>query len=45
MPEWLMKSLPRTSGRRTFATWKHWKAEDPLQPSGLIGPVRILISE
>ncbi len=40
-PEWLNKNLPRTSGRRTFATWKHWKAQDPLLPSGLLGPVRV----
>lgn len=40
-PDWLTKNLPRTSGRRTFSTWRHWKAEDPLLPSGLLGPVRL----
>jgi len=42
MPEWLTNNTPRTSGRRTFATWKHWKAENPLLPSGLLGPVRLV---
>ena len=41
-PEWLTKNTPRTSGRRTFATWRFWKAEDPLLPSGLLGPVRLV---
>ncbi len=41
-PEWLTKKTARTSGRVTFATWRHWKAEDPLLPSGLLGPVRLV---
>ncbi len=45
MPEWLTNNTPRTSGRRTFATWKHWKAENPLLPSGLLGPVRVMRTE
>ena len=27
--------------RVTFATWKHFRADSPLLPSGLIGPVRL----
>jgi hypothetical protein len=39
-PEWLKKGEPRTEPRRlAFCTWKHWRREDPLLPSGLIGPV------
>lgn len=38
-PDWLTQKKKRTSGRQTFATWKHWSAEDQLVPSGLIGPV------
>lgn len=43
IPDWLIKGTPRpTSQRRTFATWQIFKPEDPLSPSGLIGPVRII---
>jgi len=38
-PEWLVDGAPRTSGRTTFSTWKHWTKDDALLPSGLLGPV------
>jgi hypothetical protein len=41
-PEWLLQKKPRESGRIALGTWKHWKKDDALQPSGLIGPVRIV---
>ncbi len=41
-PEWLLNGKPRTSGRYTFTTFKHYKADSPLLKSGLIGPVKIL---
>lgn len=41
-PDWMKEGRPRTSGRYTFATWKHYSADTPLMPSGLKGPVRIL---
>jgi hypothetical protein len=41
-PEWLLNGKPRTSGRFTFTTYKHYNADSPLLKSGLIGPVRIL---
>jgi hypothetical protein len=41
-PEWLKNETPRTSGRYTFATHRHYKKDAPLLPSGLLGPVRIL---
>ena len=41
LPDWLLKSTPRTSGRITFATYNTWKKDDPLLPSGLLGPVTI----
>jgi len=31
--------------RITFATWQHFTAKDPLVDSGLIGPVRLLITK
>jgi len=41
-PEWLTEGKPRPqSSRVTFTTWKHWSADDPLRPSGLIGPVTL----
>ena len=41
-PEWFLKNQPRpVKERLTFTTWKHWNKDDPLMPSGLIGPVKI----
>ncbi|MBI4978655.1 MAG: hypothetical protein HZC28_14335 [Spirochaetes bacterium] len=44
-PEWLTNGSPRTSGRLTFTTWKHWKKDADLLTSGLIGPVVIRVIE
>ena len=45
-PEWLQKGRPRPEPRRlTFTTFKHWKKDDNLLPSGLIGPVVIRATE
>ncbi len=44
-PDWLLKKQIRTSGRYTFTTAKFYKQDSELLKSGLIGPVRILISE
>jgi len=41
-PQWLTDGTPRTSGRHTFTTFRHYTADSPLQPSGLLGPVTIL---
>ena len=41
-PEWLQKGLPRTSGRFTFTTFKHYNKDSKLLKSGLMGPVKIL---
>jgi hypothetical protein len=40
-PEWLKDGGPRTSGRYTFTTYKHFTKESPLLESGLLGPVTI----
>jgi hypothetical protein len=41
-PDWMTNGKPRPSPKRiTFTTWKHYKANDPLSPSGLIGPVTL----
>ena len=44
-PEWLVKNGPRTSGRRTFSTFKHWDKNSPLMESGLLGPVTVQTGE
>jgi hypothetical protein len=41
-PEWLLEGKPRTSGRYTFASWRHYRKESNLLESGLMGPVCIL---
>jgi len=42
-PEWLLAGKTRTSGRYTFTTYKHYTKDDPLLPSGLLGPVRVVV--
>ena len=45
-PEWMQKGQPRpVKERLTFTTWKHWHKDSPLQPSGLLGPVKLLTLE
>jgi hypothetical protein len=40
-PDWLLKGEPRPDGRVTFCTRKAYAKDDPLLPSGLLGPVRL----
>lgn len=40
-PEWLKKGEPRPTPRISLPTYRYWKADDPLLPSGLIGEVRL----
>jgi hypothetical protein len=41
-PDWLAQGTPRpSSGRRTFTTWNYVEKEQPLLPSGLLGPVTL----
>lgn len=41
-PGWFYSgSQPKNRRRHTFSTWKHYTAEDPLLPAGLLGPVTI----
>ncbi len=44
-PRWLQEGKPSPTGRYTFTSWRLWKKNDPLQPSGLLGPVRLLAAE
>lgn len=43
-PNWLLQGKARTSGRYTFTTYRHYKKDSPLLPSGLLGPVTIIHS-
>ena len=41
-PDWFVEVNPRPVPQRlTFTTWKHWAKDDPLLPSGLLGPVYV----
>jgi hypothetical protein len=45
-PAWMQKGEPRpVKERLTFTTWKHWHKDSPLQPSGMLGPVKVLTLE
>jgi hypothetical protein len=42
-PDWLKGPNPKLPGQRvTFATWEFFGKNDPLLPSGLIGPAKIV---
>jgi len=43
LPQWLIDDKPRPEPRRkTFSTYSYYKRDDPLLPSGLVGPVKLL---
>ncbi|MCC6490603.1 MAG: hypothetical protein IT364_24165 [Candidatus Hydrogenedentes bacterium] len=44
-PQWMIDNQPSPTGRRTLATWQHWTKDDPLLPSGLLGPVTLMEEE
>jgi hypothetical protein len=42
-PDWFVNNQPRPSqGRKTFNIWYYHRKESPLQPAGLLGPVRLV---
>ncbi|HVJ02848.1 MAG TPA: hypothetical protein VM662_11745, partial [Sphingomonas sp.] len=42
LPDWLYRPGARRDWpRHSFSTWKHYEADSPLLPSGLLGPVRL----
>jgi alpha-L-rhamnosidase len=42
-PDWFLEGKPRPSeGRKGFLLWHYHRPDSPLQPAGLIGPVRLL---
>ena len=40
-PQWLNAGQPSPTGRYTFTSWRLWKKDDALLPSGLLGPVTL----
>jgi hypothetical protein len=40
-PDWLQEGKPSPAGRFTFTSWRLWKKDDALLPSGLLGPVNL----
>ncbi|MBI4658823.1 MAG: hypothetical protein HY735_08270 [Verrucomicrobia bacterium] len=44
-PKWFEEGKSSPTGRYTFTSWRLWKKDSPLQESGLLGPVKIEVSE
>ncbi|WP_298495916.1 glycosyl hydrolase [uncultured Algibacter sp.] len=44
-PEWLLNSTNRPTERVTLAAFKHWHKDSALLPSGLLGPVKIIVNK
>jgi hypothetical protein len=44
-PKWLLNNSNRPTERVTLAAFKHYNKNSELLPSGLIGPVRIIVSK
>mgnify|MGYP006198232703 CR=1 FL=1 len=40
-PQWLLDGKPQPGKRTTFTTYNPYKADTPLLPSGLLGPVKL----
>ncbi|WP_396600667.1 glycosyl hydrolase [Algibacter sp. R77976] len=45
LPDWLLQNIERPSKRITFPSWKHWRKDDELLTSGLLGPVKLIVSK
>ena len=43
LPDWLLNTTERPSKRTTFSSWKHWRKDDELLTSGLLGPVKLRV--
>jgi hypothetical protein len=43
-PDWFKAGSPRPSGRYTFSSCRHYQKDSPLVPSGLLGPVKVVVS-
>lgn len=43
VPAWVAEGRRSPTGRYTFATWRHFRPEDKPLPSGLLGPVKVVV--
>lgn len=43
LPDWLVTNTTRPTERTTFSSWKHWSKDDTLLPSGLLGPIELVV--
>jgi hypothetical protein len=43
-PDWFTAGKPRPSGRYTFSSCRHYQKDSPLVPSGLLGPVKVILA-
>ena len=43
-PKWLEQGKPSPTGRLTFGSWSLYKKDDPLVESGLLGPVKLEVT-
>ena len=44
-PDWFEKGNKSPTGRYTFTTARHYEKDSPLMPSGLLGPVKIMLGK
>jgi hypothetical protein len=44
-PAWLQEGKPSPAGRYTFTSWRLWKKDSPLAESGLLGPVKLRVTQ
>ena len=44
-PDWFMEGKESPTGRVTFTTGRHYQKDSLLMPSGLLGPVKILVGK
>jgi hypothetical protein len=44
-PDWLLNKTERPTKRTTFASYVHWEKNSELLTSGLLGPVKIVVSK
>jgi len=45
IPQWVKEGKKSPTGRYTFTTWYHWRADDEPLPSGILGPVFLRVVE
>ena len=44
-PDWFLKEDRPSSDRKCFVIWSYFRKDSPLQPAGLLGPVKLEIQE